>query len=192
MSGIGNVGGGNQPINNDRQIQQNGLKRNDVQTNLRSIFDQYDTNGDKVLNEQDGAGAVKKFWNAAKTFLDNLKGAGKTEQKGTAADVQGATNASQNEDKTRTTFAPNGNVIPEIVENPDGSKDITHNGEKMKVKDDSITVTDANGKNAGGIKQLSNGMQVLTQADGKQGVFDPKKGEFLLDNEAQKILAQFS
>lgn len=188
MSGIGNIGG-NQPI---KQIQSNGLRRDDVQTNLRSIFDQYDTNGDKVLNEQDGAGTVKKFWNAAKTFLDNLKGAGKTEQKGTAADVQGATNASQNEDKTRTTFAPNGNVIPEIVENPDGSKDITHNGEKMKVKDDSITVTDANGKNAGGIKQLSNGMQVLTQADGKQGVFDPKKGEFLPDNEAQKILAQFS
>ena len=191
MSGIGNIGG-NQPINNDRQMQSNGLRRDDVQTNLRSIFDQYDTNGDKVLNEQDGAGTVKKFWNAAKTFLDNLKGDNKTEQKGTVADVQGATATPQNEDKTRTTFAPNGNVIPEIVENPDGSKDITHNGEKMKVKDGSITVTDANGKNAGGIKQLSNGMQVLTQADGKQGVFDPKKGEFLPDNEAQKILAQFS
>lgn len=60
MSGIGNVGGGNQPINNDRQIQ-SGLRRDDVQTNVRSIFDQYDTNGDKVLNEQDGAGAVKKL-----------------------------------------------------------------------------------------------------------------------------------
>lgn len=187
MSEIGNIGG--QPINNDRQIQQNGLKRNDVQTNLRSIFDQYDTNGDKVLNEQDGAGAVKKFWNAAKTFLDNLKGAGKTEQKGTAADVQGATVASQNGDKTRTTFGPNGDVIREIVENPDGSKDITHNGEKMKVKDGSITVTDADGKSVGGIKQLSNGMQVLAQADGKQGVYDPEKGEFLPDNEAQKFLA---
>ena len=191
MSGIGNIGG-NQPINNDRQMQSNGLRRDDVQTNLRSIFDQYDTNGDKVLNEQDGAGTVKKFWNAAKTFLDNLKGAGKTEQKGTAADVQGATVASQNGDKTRTTFGPNGDVIREIVENPDGSKDITHNGEKMKVKDGSITVTDADGKSVGGIKQLSNGMQVLAQADGKQGVFDPKKGEFLPDNEAQKILAQFS
>ena len=189
MSGIGNIGG-NQPINNDRPIQQNGLKRNDVQENLRSIFDQYDTNGDKVLNEQDGAGTVKKFWNAAKTFLDNLKGAGKTEQKGTNADVQGATNASQNEDKTRTTFTPDGKVIPEVRYNSDGSKDITHNGEKMKVTDGSITVTDANGKSAGGIKQLPNGMQVLTQADGKQGVYDPKKGEFLPDNEAQKILAQ--
>ena len=188
MSGIGNIGG-NQPINNDRQMQSNGLRRDDVQTNLRSIFDQYDTNGDKVLNEQDGAGTVKKFWNAAKTFLDNLKGAGKTEQKGTNADVQGATNASQNEDKTRTTFGPDGKVIPEVVEHPDGSKDITHNGEKMKVKDDSITVIDATGKSAGGIQQLPNGMQVLTQADGMQGVYDPKKGEFLPDNEAQKFLA---
>lgn len=187
MSGIGNIGG-NQPINNDRQMQSNGLRRDDVQTNLRSIFDQYDTNGDKVLNEQDGVGTVKKFWNAAKTFLDNLKGAGKTEQKGTNADVQGATTTPQNEEPTR--FDKNGNVIPEIVENPDGSKDITHNGEKMKVKDGSITVTDATGKSAGGIQQLPNGMQVLTQADGKQGVYDPKKGEFLPDNEAQKILAQ--
>lgn len=188
MSGIGNIGG-NQPINNDRPIQQNGLRRDDVQANLRSIFDQYDKNGDKVLNDQDGVGTVQKFWNAAKAFLNNLTGNGKTEQKGTAADVQAATNASQNGDKTRTTFGPNGEVIREIVENSDGSKDITHNGEKMKVKDDSITVIDATGKSAGGIQQLPNGMQVLTQADGKQGVYDPEKGEFLPDNEAQKFLA---
>lgn len=189
MSGIGNVGG-NQPINNDRQIQSNGLRRDDVQTNLRSIFDQYDTNGDKVLNEQDGVGAVKKFWNTAKTFLDNLKGANKTEPKATAADVNGATFASRNEEPTK--FDKNGNVIPEVTFNPDGSKTIKHGGETVHAEDGSITVTDADGKNAGGIKQLPNGMQVLAQADGKQGVFDPKKGEFLPDNEAQKILAQFS
>lgn len=187
MSGIGNIGG-NQPI--DRQMQSNGLRRNDVQENLRSIFDQYDTNGDKVLNEQDGAGTVKKFWNAAKTFLDNLKGAGKTEQKGTAADVQGATVASQNGDKTRTTFGPNGDVIPEVTYNPDGSITTQHAGETIYAKKDgSIRVIDATGKSAGGIQQLPNGMQVLTQADGKQGVYDPKKGEFLPDNEAQKFLA---
>ena len=187
MSGIGNVGG-NQPINNDRQIQ-SGLRRDDVQTNVRSIFDQYDTNGDKVLNEQDGAGAVKKFWNAAKTFLDNLKGDNKTEQKGTAADVNGATVAPQNEEQTK--FDENGNVIPEVTFNSDGSKTIKHGGETILAKDDSITVTGPDG-DAGGIKQLPNGMQVLAQADGKQGVYDPKKGEFLLGNEAQKILAQFS
>lgn len=186
MSGIGNIGG-NQPINNDRPIQQNDLKRNDVQENLRSIFDQYDKNGDKVLNEQDGAGTVKKFWNAAKTFLDNLKGAGKTEQKGTNADVQGATTTPQNEEPTR--FDKNGNVIPEVTRNPDGSTTTRHAGETINAKDGSITVTDANGKSAGGIKQLPNGMQVLTQADGKQGVYDPKKGEFLSDDEAQKFLA---
>lgn len=187
MSGIGNVGG-NQPINNDRQIQQNSLKRNDVQTNLRSIFDQYDTNGDKVLNEQDGAGAVKKFWNAAKTFLDNLKGDNKTEQKGTAADVQGATATPQNEEPTQ--FDKNGNVIPEVTHYPGGLTITQHAGETIYAKKDgSITVTDADGKSVGGIKQLSNGMQVLAQADGKQGVYDPEKGEFLPDDEAQKFLA---
>lgn len=189
MSGIGNIGG-NQPINNDRPIQQNGLRRDDVQANLRSIFDQYDKNGDKVLNDQDGVGTVQKFWNAAKAFLNNLTGNGKTEQKGTNADVQGATTTSQNEEPTR--FDKNGNVIPEVTHNPDGSTTTVHGGETINAKDGSITVTDANGKSAGGIKQLPNGMQVLTQADGKQGVFDPRKGEFLPDNEAQKILAQFS
>ena len=184
MSGIGNIGG-NQPI--DRQMQSNGLRRDDVQTNLRSIFDQYDTNGDKVLNEQDGAGTVKKFWNAAKTFLDNLKGAGKTEQKGTNADVQGATATPQNEEPTK--FDKNGNVIPEVTYNTDGSITIVHKEDNINVENGSITVTDADGKSVGGIKQLSNGMQVLAQADGKQGVYDPKKGEFLPDNEAQKFLA---
>ena len=188
MSGIGNVGG-NQPIN-DRQIQPNGLRRDDVQANFRSIFDQYDTNGDKVLNEQDGAGAVKKFWNAAKTFLDNLKGAGKTEQKGTAADVQGATATPQNEEPTK--FDKNGNVIPEVTFNPDGSTTTVHNGETIKASSNSIDVTDATGKSTGGIKLLNNGMYCLLGEDGKQGVFDPKKGEFLPDNEAQQILAQFS
>ena len=189
MSGIGNIGG-NQPINNDRQIQSNGLRRDDVQTNLRSIFDQYDTNGDKVLNEQDGAGAVKKFWNAAKTFLDNLKGDNKTEQKGTAADVQGATATPQNEEPTQ--FDKNGNVIPEVTHNPDGSTTIVHNGETIEASSNSIDVKDATGKSTGGIKLLNNGMYCLLGEDGKQGVFDPKKGEFLPDNEAQQILAQFS
>ena len=50
-------------------------------------------------------------------------------------------------------------------------------------------MTDADGKSVGGIKQLSNGMQVLAQADGMQGVYDPKKGEFLPDDEARKFLA---
>lgn len=184
---IDNVGG-NEPINNGKSIQQNGLKRDDVDVKLRKFFDQYDTNGDKVLNDQDGVGTVQKFRNAAKAFLNNLKGAGKTEQKGTNADVQGATATPQNEEPTR--FDKNGNVIPEVTHNPDGSTTTVHGGETINAKDGSITVTDANGKSAGGIKQLPNGMQVLTQADGKQGVFDPRKGEFLPDNEAQKILAQ--
>lgn len=188
MSGVGNIGG-NQPIN-DRPIQQNGLRRNDVQENLRSIFDQYDTNGDKVLNDNDGAGTVQKFWTAAKNFLNNLKGTDKTEHKGNAQDVANATITQQPEEPTK--FDKNGNVIPEVTENPDGSTTTRHGGETVNAKDGNITVTDANGKSVGGIKQLPNGLQVLTQADGTQGVFDPKKGEFLPEDKAQKILAQFS
>lgn len=188
MSGIGNVG--KQPINNDRQIQPNGLRRDDVQTNVRSIFDQYDTNGDKVLNEQDGAGTVQKFWTAVNNFLNSLKNIGKSEQKGTAADVNGATTLPQNEEPTK--FDKNGNVIPEVTYNPDGSTTTVHNGETIKASSNSIDVTDATGKSTGGIKLLNNGMYCLLGEDGKQGVFDPKKGEFLPDNEAQKILTQFS
>ncbi len=187
MSGIGNVGG-NQPINNNTGLKLQNVP-NSQEQGIQSIFNRLNTDGNNVLNEQDGAGTVQKFWTAVNNFLNSLKNIGKSEQKGTAADVQAATNASQNGDKTRTTFGPNGNVIPEVVEHPDGSRDITHNGEKMKVKNGSITVTDADGKSVGGIKQLSNGMQVLAQADGKQGVYDPKKGEFLPDDEAQKFLA---
>ena len=189
MSGIGNVGG-NQSINNDRQIQ-SGLRRDDVQTNVRSIFDQYDTNGDNVLNEQDGAGTVQKFWTAVNNFLNSLKNIGKSEQKGTAADVNGATTLPQNEEPL-TTFDKDGNVIPEVTDNPGGSRTIKHAGETIEASSNSIDVKDATGKSTGGIKLLNNGMYCLLGEDGKQGVFDPKKGEFLPDNEAQKILAQFS
>ena len=186
MSGIGNVDG-NQSINKNTGLKLQNVP-NSQEQEIQSIFNRLNTDGNNVLNEQDGAGAVKKFWNAAKTFLDNLKGDKKTEQKGTVADVQGATTTPQNEEPTR--FDKNGNVIPEVTHNPDGSTTTVHGGETINAKDGSITVTDTNGKSAGGIKQLPNGMQVLTQADGKQGVFDPRKGEFLPDNEAQKILAQ--
>ena len=192
MSGIGNVGG-NQPINKNNNT---GLKLQNVpnsqEQEIRSIFNRLNTDGNNVLNEQDGAGTVQKFWTAVNKFLNSLKNIGKSEQKGTAADVNGATNAPQNEDKTRTTFDKNGNVIPEVTDNPDGSRTIQHAGETIKASSNSIDVTDATGKSTGGIKLLNNGMYCLLGEDGKQGVFDPKKGEFLPDNEAQKILAQFS
>ena len=191
MSGIGNVGG-NQPINNNNT----GLKLQNVpnsqEQGIQSIFNKLNTDGNNVLNEQDGAGTVQKFWTAVNNFLNSLKNIGKSEQKGTAADVNGATFASQNEDKTRTTFGPNGKVIPEVTEHPDGSTTTVHNGETIEASSNSIDVKDATGKSTGGIKLLNNGMYCLLGEDGKQGVFDPKKGEFLPDNEAQKILAQFS
>ena len=79
-----------------------------------------------------------------------------------------------------------------VTKNPDGSTKIVHNRETIEASSNSIDVKDATGKSTGGIKLLNNGMYCLLGEDGKQGVFDPKKGEFLPDNEAQKILAQFS
>ena len=188
MSGIGNVG-------ENQSIYNTGLKLQNVpnsqEQEIQSIFNRLNTDGNNVLNEQDGAGTVQKFWTAVNNFLNNLKNIGKSEQKGTAADVNGATFASQNEEPL-TTFDKDGNVIPEVTKNPDGSTKIVHNRETIEASSNSIDVKDATGKSTGGIKLLNNGMYCLLGEDGKQGVFDPKKGEFLPDNEAQKILAQFS
>ena len=188
MSGVGNVGG-NQPINNDTGLKLQNVP-NSQEQEIQSIFNRLNTDGNNVLNEQDGAGTVQKFWTAVNNFLNSLKNIGKSEQKGTAADVNGATVAPQNEEPTN--FDKNGNVIPEVTFNPDGSKTTVHNGEIIEASSNSIDVKDATGKSTGGIKLLNNGMYCLLGEDGKQGVFDPKKGEFLPDNEAQKILAQFS
>ena len=188
MSGIGNVGG-NQPINNNTGLKLQNVP-NSQEQGIQSIFNRLNTDGNNVLNEQDGAGTVQKFWTAVNNFLNSLKNIGKSEQKGTAADVNGATTLPQNEEPTK--FDKNGNVIPEVTYNPDGSTTTVHNGETIKASSNSIDVTDATGKSTGGIKLLNNGMYCLLGEDGKQGVFDPKKGEFLPDNEAQKILAQFS
>lgn len=190
MSGIVNVGG-NQPTNNNTGQKLQNVP-NSQEQEIQSIFNRLNTDGNNVLNEQDGAGTVQKFWTAVNNFLNNLKNIGKSEQKGTAADVQAATNASTNGDKTRTTFDKDGNVIPEVTKNPVGSTTTVHNGETIEASSNSIDVKDATGKSTGGIKLLNNGMYCLLGEDGKQGVFDPKKGEFLPDNEAQKILAQFS
>lgn len=189
MSGIGNVDG-NQSINKNTGLKLQNVP-NSQEQEIQSIFNRLNTDGNNVLNEQDGAGTVQKFWTAVNNFLNNLKNIGKSEQKGTAADVNGATTLPQNEEPL-TTFDKDGNVIPEVTDNPGGSRTIKHAGETIEASSNSIDVKDATGKSTGGIKLLNNGMYCLLGEDGKQGVFDPKKGEFLPDNEAQKILAQFS
>lgn len=188
MSGISDVGR-NPSINNNTGLKLQNVP-NSQEQEIQSIFNRLNTDGNNVLNEQDGAGTVQKFWTAVNNFLNSLKNIGKSEQKGTAADVNGATTLPQNEEPTK--FDKNGNVIPEVTYNPDGSTTTVHNGETIKASSNSIDVTDATGKSTGGIKLLNNGMYCLLGEDGKQGVFDPKKGEFLPDNEAQQILAQFS
>lgn len=188
MSGIGNIGG-NQPINNDVGLKLQNVP-NSQEQEIQSIFNKLNTDGNDVLNEQDGVGTVQKFWTAVNNFLNNLKNIGKSEQKGTIADVQGATTTPQNEEPTK--FDKNGNVIPEVTHNPDGTTTTVHGGETIHASSNSIDVKDATGKSTGGIKLLANGMYCLLGEDGKQGVFDPRKGEFLPDNEAQKILAQLN
>ena len=78
MSGIGDVGG-NQPIYNNTN--NTGLKLQNVpnsqEQEIRSIFNRLNTDGNNVLNEQDGAGTVQKFWTAVNNFLNNLKNIGK-------------------------------------------------------------------------------------------------------------------
>lgn len=186
MSGIGNVGG-NQPIEN-KSVQQGGLKRTDVAEEYRSIFDKFDKNGDQVLNENDGANAISNFWSAVKNFFSSKTQ--KAEPSATTADVKSATNSPVNNEE-QTKFDGKGNVIPEVTHNSDGSTTTKHGGETITAKDGKIHVVDANGKSAGGIQQLPNGLQVLKQPDGTEGVYDPKKGEFLPEKDAQEILAQF-
>lgn len=188
---IGGVGG-NQPIENKPQVQsQDGIRRSDVAENQRSIFDKLDANHDGVLNEQgDSKGVMAKF----KQMVANLTGANKKEDvtpTGTKEDVNAATNTPvKNEEITK--FDKDGNVIPDIKHNRDGSSDTTFHGEKVHATNDSVDVKGQDGKHVGSTKVLPNGMQVLSQPDGKQGVYDPKQGEFLPENEAQKILSEMS
>lgn len=122
----------------------------------------------------------------AADFIDKaaakLTGGNKAEQTqptGTHQDVQGATNETNIDNKTQ--IDDNGNVT-NFGENPDG--------EQVTVGDNNISVTDADGNSVGGTRILANGMQVLVQPDGQEGVYDPKKGQFLPEDEAKKILAE--
>ena len=47
------------------------------------------------------------------------------------------------------------------------------------------------GFDIGGTKMLANGMLVLTDGE-KKGVYDPKKGQFLPEEEAKQILTEMS
>ena len=184
---VGGVGG-NQPIENKPQVkQQDGIRRNDVAENQRSIFDKADADKNGVLDKTE----QKTF----KQLLSNLFGVGKTDKTeqakptGKPEDVQGATNQTI-KDTTTEKFAPDGSYQTEVKDLGNGNKEIKTGGEKLSITPDAIDVTGKNGESIGGTKMLPNGMQVLTQPDGKQGVYDPSKGQFLPDSEAQKILAQ--
>ena len=186
---VGGIGG-NQPIENKPQVQQqDGIRRNDVAENQRSIFDKADTDKNGVLDKTE----QKTF----KQMLSGLFGIGKADKAqqakptGKPEDVQGATNQTVN-GTTTDNFAPDGSYRTEVKDLGNGNKEITTAGERLSITPDAINVTGKNGESIGGTKMLANGMQILTQPDGKQGVYDPAKGQFLPDNEAQKILAQMS
>ena len=166
-----------------------GVGGNKPVENQRSIFDKADADKNGVLDKTE----QKTF----KQLLSNLFGVGKTDKAeqarptGKPEDVQGATNQAVNGTTTEN-FAPDGSYQTEVKDLGNGNKEITTAGEKLSITPDAINVTGKNGESIGGTKMLANGMQILTQPDGKQGVYDPAKGQFLPDNEAQKILAQMS
>ena len=187
--GIGGIGG-NDPIKEVKGSQNNNevITRNQVSPEQISIFNKCDTDGNGKL---EGAET-----NSFKSMIANLKnklmgGAEKTESKptGTTKDVKNATNqtTTNNSDK----FTEDGSYETE-VKYVNGQKEITTGGEKVKVGENSLDVTGKNGESIGGTKILPNGMQVLTQPNGEQGVYDPKKGQFLPEEEAKKVLTEMS
>lgn len=187
---IGGIGG-NEPIKEVKGPQSNNevITRNQVSPEHISIFNKCNTDG----NEQLEGTEVNNF----KSMLANLKnklmgGAEKTQESkptGTAEDVKNATN--QPTTNSVDKFAEDGSYKTD-VKIVDGHKEITTGGETVKVGDNSLDVTGQNGESIGGTKMLANGMQVLTQPNGEQGVFDPKKGQFLPEEEAKKVLAEMS
>lgn len=160
-------------------------QNNAIDTKQESNF--FDNAINNLRNKYPGAsGVIDKLVN---TITGGKKAEG-AQPSGTKEDVNAATNSPVKSEEP-TKFDSKGNVIPEVTHNSDGSTTIKHGGETIQGTDTSVSVTGKDGKPVGGTKLLPNGMQVLTQPDGKQGVFDPKKGEFLPDAEAQKVLTQF-
>ncbi len=186
---IGGIGG-NEPIKEVKGPQSSNevITRNQVSPEQISIFNKCDTDGNGKL---EGAET-----NSFKSMIANLRnklmgGAEKTESKptGTAEDVKNATN--QPTTNSVDKFAEDGSYKTD-VKIVDGHKEITTGGETVKVGDNSLDVTGQNGESIGGTKVLANGMQVLKQRDGKEGVYDPTKGQFLPEEEAKKVLAEMS
>lgn len=182
---ISGVGGPNQPENTKLQ---GSLRRTEVSQDQWNIFDKADANKDGVLDTKE----KKNFL----SMLANAFGVGKTNKSeqakptGKPEDVNGATNQPQVQNTTTNEFSADGSYKQEVTDLGGGNKTIKTGGEELNVTPDSVNVTGKDGKPVGSVKQLPNGMQVLSQPDGKQGVYDPSKGQFLPDNEAQKILAQ--
>lgn len=186
---IGGIGG-NEPIKEVKGPQSSNevITRNQVSPEQISIFNKCDNDGNGKLEGTE----VNSF----KSMIANLRnklmgGAEKAESKqtGTAEDVKNATN--QPTTNSVDKFAEDGSYKTD-VKIVDGHKEITTGGETVKVGDNSLDVTGQNGESIGGTKVLPNGMQVLTQPNGEQGVFDPKKGQFLPEEEAKKVLAEMS
>lgn len=185
---IGGIGG-NDPIKEVKGPQSNNevITRNQISADQISIFNKCDADNNGKLEGTE----TKSFKSMIADFKNKLMGGvEKTESKptGTTEDVKNATNQPTNSvDK----FEADGTYKTE-VKYVNGQKEITTGGETVKVGENSLDVTGKNGESIGGTKMLANGMQVLTQPNGEQGVYDPKKGQFLPEEEAKKVLAEMS
>ncbi len=186
---IGGIGG-NEPIKEVKGPQSNNevINRSQVSPDQISIFNKCDTDSNGKL---EGA-EVNSFKSMIAQLKNKLTGGvekTETKQTGTNEDVKNATN--QPTKNSVDKFEADGTYKTE-VKYVNGQKEITTGGETVKVGENSLDVTGKNGESIGGTKILPNGMQVLKQPNGEQGVYDPKKGQFLPEEEAKKVLAEMS
>lgn len=182
---ISGINGPQEPNNNPQIKGQNYQQQ--VDKYKASIFNQCDSDnsGKLEVKNKKGENEVKTFNTMVQNFIAKITG-----KEDAASAVNNATNSPvQNEEPTN--FDETGKVIPDTKTNPDGSTDTNFHGENVHGTDNSVSVTGEDGKPVGGTKVLPNGMQALIQSNGKVDVYDPKTGEFLPEDKAKEILAQF-
>lgn len=200
ISGV-NGSQGPQESNNNLPVKKNDKQDNtaEIDKKIREYFNSatsMENNKNVIDTEKESTffnnaiNILRNQFPGAANIIDNIvdKLTGGNNAKETA--VTDATNSPvQNEESTN--FDKTGNVIPDTKTNPDGSTDTNFKGENVHATPKSVSVTGEDGKPVGGTKVLPNGMQVLTQSNGKVDVYDPKTGEFLPEDKAKEILAQF-
>ena len=197
ISGV-NGSQGPQESNNNLPVKKNDKQDNtaEIDKKIREYFNSatsMENDKNKIDSEKESTffnnaiNILRNQFPGAANIIDNIVDKLTGDNKTNA--VKEATNAPVKEEQTN--FDENGNPITNIKRNPDGSTDMNLDGEHAHGTDISVFVTGPGGEPVGGTKVLPNGMQALIQSNGKVDVYDPKTGEFLPEDKAKEILAQF-